>query len=97
MADFNIASNRDSVDMGAQDMIRTATELGDKLNAFHRRVEEVVSTWGGSTSTAFTQMQAEWNTASETLNTTLQEAGNQVRKGNSELHDTDLGLSKMFM
>ncbi|WP_269820675.1 WXG100 family type VII secretion target [Nocardia asteroides] len=92
-----IASNRDSVDLGAQDMINTANMLADKLQAFHNKVAEVANRWGGSAHESFTQMQTEWNTQSTQLNTTLQEAAKLVQTGNSELHDTDKWLAGKFV
>ncbi|MEV4207163.1 WXG100 family type VII secretion target [Nocardia salmonicida] len=92
-----IASNRDSVDLGAQDMIATANQLGDKLIEFHKKVEAIAEKWGGSAHEAFTQMQGEWHSQSGQLNTTLQEAAKLVQTGNSELHDTDKWLSGKFV
>ncbi|GEM32058.1 WXG100 family type VII secretion target [Nocardia neocaledoniensis] len=98
MVDNVIASNRDSVDMGAQDMINTANLVADKLIAFHKEVERVVTTsWGGNAQAAFQEMQNEWQRTSTQLNTTLMEAAKLVQTGNSELHDTDKWLSGKFV
>lgn len=92
-----IASNRDSVDMGAQDMINTANMVADKLDKFYARVNQVVGEdWVGDASAAFKEMQDEWSRTATQLNTTLTEAAKLVQTGNSELHDTDKWLAGRF-
>ncbi|MFC9873690.1 WXG100 family type VII secretion target [Nocardia salmonicida] len=92
-----ISSNQDSVDLGAQDMINTANQLADKLEAFRKQVEAIADKWGGKAEASFQQMQAEWGAQSAQLNTTLMEAAKLVQTGNSELHDTDKWLSGKFV
>ncbi|MBF6138554.1 WXG100 family type VII secretion target [Nocardia farcinica] len=93
----HISANFAGVEDGARQIIKRAEGIRDELEAFHKKVEEFVTTnWKGATNEAFAQLQRTWQQNVDQLNTTLAGAGQLVSSGNSELQSTDSALANLF-
>ncbi|WP_067819319.1 WXG100 family type VII secretion target [Nocardia inohanensis] len=85
------------VEDGANSIIKRAEHIRDQLEAFHRSVEEFVTTnWKGDANEAFADLQRMWNGHVGQLNATLGGAATLVRTGNAELQIKDTALAGLF-
>ncbi|MEV6273868.1 WXG100 family type VII secretion target [Nocardia sp. NPDC051832] len=92
-----LSANFAGVEEGAKQIITRAEGISSDLEAFHKKVEEYVQTYGaGAANDAFQAMQAQWQQQTASLQQTLSGAGSLVQSGNSELQNTDTALSKLF-
>ncbi|MEU4342696.1 WXG100 family type VII secretion target [Nocardia sp. NPDC023852] len=92
-----ISANFSGVEDGARAIIARAEGIRNELEAFHKKVEEFVTTnWKGDANEAFAELQRSWNGHVEQLNQTLHGAAKLVSSGNSELQSTDTALAGLF-
>ncbi|MFC8385901.1 MULTISPECIES: WXG100 family type VII secretion target [unclassified Nocardia] len=92
-----ISANFGEVEAGAQRIVQDARGIMTMLEDFHKQVTDfVTNNWAGDANDAFTQLQAQWNTHVQQLNTTLEGAGTLVQTGNSDLKGTDTALAGLF-
>jgi len=92
-----ISANFSGVEAGAQQIIKRAEGIRDELDAFHKKIEEYVATYGaGAANDAFSELQRSWQNHVKQLNDTLSGAGQLVSSGNSELQSTDSALAGLF-
>ncbi|MFE3545502.1 WXG100 family type VII secretion target [Nocardia sp. NPDC059177] len=92
-----ISANFGEVESGAAGIISEARNVMTMLEDFHKTVTDfVTNNWQGDANDAFTQMQNQWNTHVQQLNTTLEGAGQLVSSGNSDLQGTDTALAGLF-
>ncbi|MFF0542607.1 WXG100 family type VII secretion target [Nocardia thailandica] len=92
-----ITANFGEVEAGAQAIVAEARSIMTQLEDFHKKVTDfVTNNWKGDANDAFTQLQAQWNTHVQQLNTTLEGAGTLVTTGNSDLQSTDTALAGLF-
>ena len=92
-----IAANFAAVEAGAQSIISSAQRIVSLLEEFHSDVKGFVDQhWQGDANEAFATLQAQWNTRTQELNTTLNEAGAAVVQGNSDMQHTDKMNAAMF-
>ncbi len=92
-----IRANFGEVEAGAQAIISQARGIMTLLEDFHKEVTNfVTNNWEGDANEAFSQLQTQWNTHVQQLNTTLEGAGKLVSTGNSDLQGTDTALAGLF-
>lgn len=92
-----ISANFGEVEAGAQAIVSDARNLMSMLEDFHKKVTDfVTNNWEGDANDAFAQLQSQWNTHVQQLNTTLEGAGTLVSTGNSDLQGTDTALAGLF-
>ncbi|MFD6105347.1 MULTISPECIES: WXG100 family type VII secretion target [Nocardia] len=92
-----ISANFGEVEAGAQAIVTEARNVMNLLEDFHKTVTDfVTNNWKGDANDSFTELQTQWNTHVQQLNTTLEGAGTLVAQGNSDLQGTDTALAGLF-
>ncbi|WP_216892687.1 WXG100 family type VII secretion target [Nocardia alni] len=86
-----------NIDESAQRIVQQAQGLQQKLEEFHKSVQDYVTNSGaGAANDAFGQLQRTWNQRSMQLGDTLNQAGKVVGQGNQDLQSKDQSLAGMF-
>lgn len=90
------AVNYDTVTQAAQDVRKTAKELGEQLDMLMRKVKAVAETWDGEAKTAYTEIQRSSSTEMDQMCQKLARIAQLLDESVIGYKDTDHGNAARF-
>lgn len=77
------------IEAAAGDIQSTSGRINSLLDNLKSHIQPMVTTWEGSSATAYMQAQQKWDRAAAELNTVLATIANTVRQGNDHMSEVN--------